>query len=557
MTRVARGLARLRGATPPGPPPGGGGVLTQLVVLGDLAARQLFEADGGARLVIDRTGTVLRASDGVRRLLGRAPNLATPMVDLLTPDQRAAVWQAIEQAMARGVAPDTATAATGLCGDGTSLAVDLAIAPVGEADGRISGAVVRLTNAAQQRKTESELVNSRKLQAVGALAGGIAHDFNNLLQAVSGAAEALGERPGLDAEAREDVALILAAARRGSALVRQLLAFARQQTLLPQTVAVNPAISDLAGLLRRTLGESVRFELALEQPGRLVRVDPGQLDQVIVNLAVNARDAMPSGGVLTLRTGHRTLLDPLLGGLEPIPPGRYVTIEVVDCGTGIPPEVLPRIFEPFFTTRPASGTGLGMSTVLGIVRQSGGFLQVETQLGVGTTMRILLPRIAASRPIVAHAAVAQPTADPPRRANPAADLPVVLLVEDEDPVRHLAARALARQGWHVIAAASGEAALDLVGASTPLTVVVSDMVMPGMDGATLIATLRARLGAPHLPALIVSGYAEARLQDAIGATSTAYLAKPYSMRDLTRRVDELIDGSAGMREGAPMPPGAA
>jgi two-component system cell cycle sensor histidine kinase/response regulator CckA len=371
----------------------------------------------------------------------------------------------------------------------------------------------------------------------------VAHDFNNLLQAVLGAADVLADRPELAPSAREEVALILGAARRGANLVGQLLAFSRQQTLQPRIVAVNAAVRDLAPLLRRSLGEQVRLGLVLDDLERSVRIDPGQLDQVLVNLAVNARDAMPEGGALTLRTGRLALLAPRTGGLETVPPGRYVAIEVQDTGTGIPTEVLPRIFEPFFTTRGERGSGLGLATVLGIVRQSGGFLEVETAAGRGTIFRILLPRereaaqpvgpaVPAPEPVAPAISATTPTGKATGRGR-------ILLAEDEEAVRRLAVGRLTKQGWEVLAAETGEAALALLGDGT-VDAIVTDMMMPGMDGVALVGEVRRRLARPNLPALITSGYADVALHDAIATAATAFLSKPYSLRDLADRVAALV-----------------
>ncbi len=285
--------------------------------------------------------------------------------------------------------------------------------------------------------------HERRLRIVGQLAGGIAHDFNNLLTAILGAADAILERAETTAETAADAQQIRRGVQRGAALVRQLLAFSRQQTLQPRIVDVNAAIDDTAQLLRRLLGARMTVVIALEQPGRRVMADPGQLDQVLMNLAVNARDAMADGGTLTLSSGHTTLYRPQLTGAETIPPGRYVTITVADTGDGIAEAVLPRIFEPFFTTkRGQGGTGLGLPTVLGIVRQSGGFLDVASQPGIGTTVVIYLPRHETAAEAIAPATPAPvpPTQVPP--AIPEGGDRVVLVVEDEEPVRRVLARAL-------------------------------------------------------------------------------------------------------------------
>jgi len=526
MNRVSHGLARLRGRLPRG------SVIAGIVALDDPAARQLFAADGRARAVIDRTGRLLAANPHFDRLLALAVPVAGAVVERLAPEGRVAAWQAIEAAMARG-APADAGVATWWRTDGSPCRAGLFVSPIREGDGRISGAVLQLHDATDEDARDAANLNARKLQAVGALAGGVAHDFNNLLQAIGAAAESLSNRPCLPVEAQKEVSHILAGAQRGAALVRQLLAFSRQQTLQPQIVAVNAAITALAGLLRRTLGERVRLDVQLESPGRTVRVDPGQLDQVLVNLAVNARDAMAEGGVLSLRTVRRTILAPQASGAEVIPPGRYVVIEVADTGQGIPPEVMPRIFEPFFTTRMEHGTGLGLATVLGIVRQSGGFIEVDSTPGAGTTVRILLPRSNEAAPAEPPPAASSPA--PPILPRPGK----LLLVEDEDVVRRLATRALERLGWEVVAAENAEAALEQLDLASPPDCVVTDMVMPGIDGAALLRALRERLGRPLLPALIVSGYAEPHRHDEIGAVATSYLAKPYAMRDLAARVAAL------------------
>jgi two-component system cell cycle sensor histidine kinase/response regulator CckA len=281
----------------------------------------------------------------------------------------------------------------------------------------------------------------------------------------------------------------------------------------------------------------VRLELDLETPGRLVHADPTQLDQVLVNLAVNARDAMPDGGVLTLRTGHLTLLQPVVRGPDTFMPGRYVMIEVRDTGTGISSEVLPRIFEPFFTTRrDQGGSGLGLATVHGIVRQSEGYLTVESELGHGTCMRVFLPRWDDQE---LEAPAAAPIAAPVAACMHIDAARVVLLVEDEEPVLRLAERALLRQGWQVLAADSGEAALAVLdgGERDAITAIVTDMVMPGMDGIALVRAVRERLGNPGLPAILVSGYAESALRRDLEAVTTSFMAKPYTLKELVAKLE--------------------
>jgi two-component system cell cycle sensor histidine kinase/response regulator CckA len=508
----------------------------------------LFDDAPFGLLVIDRHGRIVRANMAIPSMVGGPVDLSrgAPASLIFAEDVRDAAWAEIAPVLAgRQHAPrsfatrlhreQVETAA----GDATAR---VSLAVLREADGTVSGALLRISDLTHQRQLEAQLAQSQKLQAVGQLAGGIAHDFNNLLTAVLGAADSLAARDDLDAEARDDAAQISASALRGAALVRQLLAFGRQQTLQPRVVALNDAITDLSGLLRRLLGSPLRLELELEQPGHAARVDPTQFDQVLVNLAVNARDAMQDGGVLTLRTTHTTLYRALDRGPERIPPGRYVVIEVRDTGAGIPADVLPRIFDPFFTTRRGTGGhGLGLSTVHGIVHQSDGFLDVDSQSGVGTRVRVYLPRwdgdAATAIPRIPDAAPRDPS--PP--AGPCRPR-IVLLVDDEEPVRRLAQRMLAKAGWQVLAADSAEAALALLRAPESIrpSVIVTDMVMPGMDGGALVRAVRDHLDAPDLPAILVSGYAEETLRDNIAEAATMFVPKPYSLKDLAAQLEALL-----------------
>jgi two-component system cell cycle sensor histidine kinase/response regulator CckA len=325
-------------------------------------------------------------------------------------------------------------------------------------------------------------------------------------------------------------------ATRGAALVRQLLAFARQQALQPRVVELNDSVAAMAGLLRRLLGSRIRLGLELDQPGRRVRIDPTQLDQVVMNLALNARDAMPEGGSLRIATGHAMVLQPEPLGQEELPPGRYVTLEVGDSGGGIPPELLPRIFEPFFTTRrEQGGSGLGLSTVHGILRQSGGFIAATSRLGEGTTFRIWLPRHDGPAEQPARPAIVAPPAVPP----PARAAAPVLLVEDEPPLLRLAERAIRRAGYEVLTATSAEEALELLEAGAPKPgALVSDVVMPGLDGLGLARLLRER--DPELPVLLVSGYAESALGRDLAAERLRLLPKPYGLAELVSELRAIL-----------------
>ena len=447
------------------------------------------------------------------------------------------------------VAPEARETLTTLLTAGHRLTVPLASPEATRVEierrpvrGPEAGAVLRLTRPAEAPPEDEGQAAAARLRAVGALAGGIAHDFNNLLTAIAGSAEAaLSRAPGSDAA--PELQQVMESAGRGAALVKQLLAFARQQALRPQVVELNAAVNGMADLLRRLLGSRVRLSVDIEEPGRRIKIDPTQLDQVIMNLALNARDAMAEGGTLTIRTRHAVVLRPESIGAESLPPGRWAMLEVADSGAGIPAEVVPRIFEPFFTTRrDQGGTGLGLSTVHGIVRQSGGFIAVESKQGEGTTFRIWLPRHdGPADPELPSTLLAPPRAKPPEHRAPAPGMggQLVLLVEDEVPLLRLAERALRRAGFDVLSAGSAEEALEIVesGGPQPLAL-VSDVVMPGMDGLELAARLRAR--DPDLPVLLVSGYAEAALGRDLAAERLRLLPKPYSLSDLVAETQAIL-----------------
>jgi two-component system cell cycle sensor histidine kinase/response regulator CckA len=379
------------------------------------------------------------------------------------------------------------------------------------------------------------------MQAVGQLAGGVAHDFNNLLTAMIGFCDLLllRFRPGDSSFA--DIMQIKQNANRAANLVRQLLAFSRQQTLQPRVLNITDVLAELSHLLRRLIGENIELKVVHGRELGLVKVDQGQLEQVIINLAVNARDAMPGGGILTIRTANVTQTYAARRGHEVMPPGDYVQVEVGDTGIGIPQENLVRIFEPFFSTKEVgSGTGLGLSTVYGIVKQTGGFVFVDSEPGKGATFSIFLPR---------HQQAAETQAPKAGEAapEPARDLTgagTVLLVEDEDPVRLFSARALRNKGYKVLEAKSGEQALEMIQeGKEAIDLVITDVVMPRMDGPGLIKHLREIH--PDMKVIFISGYTEDAFRKRLDHDADIhFLPKPFTLKQLAGKVKEVMSAGA-------------
>jgi two-component system cell cycle sensor histidine kinase/response regulator CckA len=395
--------------------------------------------------------------------------------------------------------------------------------------------LLSLKDTTEETKLKRQVAQATKMQAVGQLAGGVAHDFNNILTAILGHCDLMLMRHTPGESDYDDIQQIRHNSNRAAGLTRQLLAFSRQQTLRPQVLQLPDVVSETSNLLKRLLSE--RVDLVVKHGRNLgpVRADPGQLEQVIINLAVNARDAMPDGGTLTIQTYAVGAEEVRALASEILPTADYTALSVSDTGTGIPPEVLGKVFEPFFTTKEVGkGTGLGLSTVYGIVKQSGGFIFADSRVGEGTSFVIYLP---------VH------------RADPVADLPApppppkpgelwgsgtILLVEDEDMVRAVAERALTRQGYRVRTASNGEEALELLSEDDPVDLLISDVMMPTMDGPTLVAHARQRF--PDLPILFMSGYAEEQLRRSIDLDHVAFLPKPFSVQQLAQAArDALTD----------------
>ncbi|WP_372887659.1 ATP-binding protein, partial [Shimia sp.] len=401
-----------------------------------------------------------------------------------------------------------------------------------------------LSDATELKTLEAQFVQSQKMQAIGQLAGGVAHDFNNLLTAITGHCDLLllGHDPG--DPAYRDLVQINENANRAAALVGQLLAFSRKQNLRPETLDMRDTLADLTHLLNRLVGETITLELIHDPDLPPVRADRRQLEQVLMNLVVNARDAMPGGGKITIRTRDTVLAEPLERDRATVPAGHYVGIEVEDQGCGIVPEKQQKIFEPFYTTkRTGEGTGLGLSTAYGIVKQTGGYIFVDSRPGEGTVFRLLLP---------AHHAPAEPETPAPAGEGAAPAAPglcdgggVVLLVEDEAAVRSFASRALRLHGFTVLEAGSGEEALELLGEEAlHVDLFVSDVIMPGLDGPGWVR--RARETRPDTGVIFMSGYAQDSFTDKQAEIDgSVFLPKPFSLNDLTSLVRRTLgDGQA-------------
>jgi two-component system cell cycle sensor histidine kinase/response regulator CckA len=513
-------------------------------------AADLFDRAPIGIAYVDRDGRIARFNEAFAGLAGQGTEVLrrARLDDLVAPEDRAAVAHMLRDAAAPGArqqrvelalagTPKRAVAAY------VGKSADIDAAADGAADAR--GLVVHLIDITNFKELENQVVQARKMQAVGQLAGGVAHDFNNLLTAMIGFCDLLLLRHRAGDQSFADIMQIKQNANRAASLVRQLLAFSRQQTLRPKVLDITDTLAELSHLLRRLIGQQVVLKIVHGRDLGLVRVDQSQFEQVIINLAVNARDAMPAGGALTVRTANVSVTEAVDVAHETMPPGDYVRIEVIDTGVGIPKDVQARIFEPFFTTKPVGmGTGLGLSTVYGIVRQTGGFILADSEdapgPSQGTTFAIYLPRHAGGA-----ASEDRPASEDAERAD--TDLTgsaTVLLVEDEDPVRLFTARALRNKGYKVLEAKSGEVALEiLAGLTDRIDVLITDAVMPVIDGPSLIKLVRGQR--PDIRVICISGHTDEALRQRIAtAGEVLFLPKPFSLKQLALRVKEVTRSEA-------------
>jgi PAS domain S-box-containing protein len=443
---------------------------------------------------------------------------------LVPEDEREAFEELFGRVVLRG-SGFTGVESTRLRKDGSRIAMRMHTAPLRDAEGRVTGGMALLEDLTQTRQLEERIRHSQKMEAVGRLAGGIAHDFNNLLTVVVGSGDLLALEEGLSSDARDHVREILHVAESARELVAQLMTFSRRQVVRPQVVDFNNRVRESARLLKRLIGDSVTLQLEIPDVPAWVRLDPSQFDQVLVNLAVNAADAMPDGGTLIYTTSVRVLEV----AAEASAAGRFACLEVRDTGTGIPAEILPQIFEPFFTTKAVgSGTGLGLANVYGVVHQNGGSIEVESEPGQGACFRVYLPLVLRPLPRVQSGEVARAMPGGAER---------ILLVEDNPGVRKTMAMTLQALGYTVTVACDGMEALELISAGLVVDLVLTDLSMPRLGGAAMAKRLA------NLPVMFMSGNLDSEsLREQVEHGHVKFLQKPVSLRELARATREVLDG---------------
>jgi PAS domain S-box-containing protein len=492
--------------------------------------RTMFESAAVGIALLGRDGRFLESNSTLSAMLGYAATdlNGTPVASLVETQDRA-TWAELEQRLlaASEAIQEEIRFRTG---DGRTLWSRVVASPVKNVGGAPALGIVMIDDVTGRKALEEQLRQSQKLEAVGRLAGGIAHDFNNLLTTINGISEVLLSEEPADASLAADLGEIRKAGERAASLTAQLLAFSRRQIVLPEVMDLNATIHDMAPMLSRLLGPDNALELDLEDGLEALRADPGQVAQVVMNLVVNARDAMPRGGRVRIET-RNLVIDPHAAHLE----GSHIRITVTDTGVGMDAATRQRIFEPFFTTKEqGKGTGLGLSTVYGIVQQAGGSIEVESEPGLGARFVIILPSLGR---------LPGQSAAPPVRPDPGG-CETVLVVEDEDPVRELVSRILRKTGYTVLEGRNGVHALEVFESNRGrIDAILTDVVMPQMSGPELVRRLAAEQ--PGLPVLFMSGYTQDEvLANELDQRGTGFIQKPMSPGALTRKLRELLDNQA-------------
>jgi two-component system cell cycle sensor histidine kinase/response regulator CckA len=486
--------------------------------------------------VVDMNGKRLYNSPSYSRVLGYTDQelKGTSGIEQIHPDDRQMVADVVAETRRSGIGRRIEFRMKHKDGHWVSLESTASVVP--DAAGNVDRLVIVNREISERRRLEEQLRQAQKMDAIGRLSGGVAHDFNNLLGVIIGYGEILEERMPTTDALRGSVDQILKAGRRAASLTRQLLAFSRQQVLEPKVLKFNAVVSDMEKMLRRMIGEDVELVISLEPNLGRIRADQGQIEQVVMNLAVNARDAMPDGGKLVIETVNFEI-DKVFASryAYPVLPGHYILLTVADSGTGMDAATQQRIFEPFFTTKEkGKGTGLGLSTVYGVVKQSGGYIDVYSTIGKGTTFNIYLPVTDTKEESEGHE-------HGPVTATSGTE--TILLVEDEDSLRGLAKNLLELSGYKVLEAVTGEAALE-VSDHTPdeIHLLLTDVVMPGINGRVLADKLKAKR--PDIKTMFMSGYTGQRVGETILEPGSIFLQKPFSRDQLGRKVREALEVGA-------------
>jgi PAS domain S-box-containing protein len=498
--------------------------------------RMLLEHGSDVILALDAGFRIGFAGPSLPRVLGwtAAQVARRPLADFIHPDDMDAVRASLETVLKRSGFGEP-IAFRFRHADGGWRSVEAIGNHPGDWDGP-EQIILPGRDITSRERLEGQLRQAQKMEALGRFAGGVAHDFNNLLTAIQGYTSLILMDLAPHDPHREDLEEIGKASERAAALTRQILAFSRRHVVEPTTIDLNQTIRDLERLVPRLIGEDVAVVFALDPALAPVRADPRQLEQVVLNLVVNARDAMPDGGRLTLETANDRVAESDPRASPDLPPGRYAVLTVSDTGTGMDPAIVPNIFDPFFTTKePGRGTGLGLATVYGIVKQAGGHVEVETAPGAGASFRLYFPAAAADSAV---ASAASPGGPGPRGSE------TVLLVEDEESVRVFASKALEKQGYRVLQARHGrDALLRLAEHEGPVHLVITDIVMPEMGGGELARRLAGER--PDVPVLFMSGYTDDEVaQRGLGAEQ-GFLQKPFTSDGLARKVREVLAGRLG------------
>jgi len=494
--------------------------------------KSVFEGTGDAIFVKDAEGRYLMANKAIANYYGKPPEaiIGKTAFELTDFESAQELTKNDRQILETG---ERVTVDFQLTVEGVTRSFLMTRAPYRDPDQRIVGVIGISRDITQYRGIEERLRQSQKMEAIGTLAGGVAHDFNNILMVISGYSSVLAEALQANAKLSGHVEQIRKAGERAASLTRQLLAFSRKETIQPAQLNVNDVVTNIEKLLHRLIGEHITISTHLAVDLGTVLADAGQLEQIILNLAVNARDAMPNGGKLAIETRNTVLLQGIAHGQVKMPPGEYVELTVSDSGMGMEPSVKPHIFEPFFTTKPVGkGTGLGLSTVYGIVKQSGGYITFDSEPGKGTSFQIFLPRVRAE----ALAETAEEERTPRVRGGE-----TVLLVEDDASVCELVRAVLSSQGYSVLAARRPQEAEMICRAhGQRIDLLLTDVIMPEMSGPELAKRLSAWVAPMRL--LYMSGYIEdSAVRHEIQAKGIPYLQKPFSPESLVKKVREVLD----------------